>query len=63
MYFSKKFKEPTRVNIEEIESISSYFPIFIDEDQNSSLMATIKRGEMKKLVDSFQKDKKLGLDG
>jgi hypothetical protein len=26
-------------------------------------MATIKRGEMKKLVDSFQKDKKLGLDG
>jgi len=61
--FQIKIKESIRINIVEIVSLSSYFPRFTNEDQNLDLMAKVKKGDMEKLVDSFQKDKSLGPDG
>jgi len=39
------------------------FPSFDHEDQNDSLVEEIFKEELKDVLSSFQKDKKLGLEG
>jgi hypothetical protein len=62
-HFEKLCKEPFRVNIIEVVSLSSYLPRLINGDQNNSLMEEVSKETFKMVVHSFQRDKSHGLDG
>jgi hypothetical protein len=57
------FKAPNETNIAEIIHIASYFPRFVDEDENRLLMEEVTEDELKVVLHSFQKSKIPGPDG
>jgi hypothetical protein len=57
-----KGKETTKPNIVEVLKLITYFLGMVNEDVNEMLLEVSKE-ELKEILESFQKDKSLGLDG
>jgi hypothetical protein len=62
-YFQNPFKEDNHGTIDAIISLSNFFPIFMELEDNQSLMAEVGKEELLRTLESFQKDKSHGPDG
>ena len=62
-HFKQLFKAPLQATIEEVIRLAQMLPGFVDEGGNRDLMREVTEAELKKVMDSFQKDKSLGPDG
>jgi hypothetical protein len=62
-HFGNVYKEEYRVSIAEVVRMISFFPSFVNEVENSSLMMEVSKEEIQVVFHSFQKDKSTGLDG
>jgi hypothetical protein len=62
-HFKEIFKEPDRENLGEILKVVSYFPIFVNEEENNILYRPVTKEELMFVLSTFQKDKSPGLDG
>ena len=61
--FKKIYKAPDQVKLLEVIRIAQVFPAFVDEDDNLALMEEVSAGDLKALLQSFQKDKSPRPDG
>ena len=62
-HFKSLFKALAQVSIAEVIRTAQLFPRFVEEDDNLSLMEEVTKGELKEVLQSFQKDKSPGPDG
>ena len=62
-HFKKLYKEPIQSSLAKVIRIAQVFPRFVEEEDNLALMEEISEGEIKAILQSFQKDKILGLYG
>jgi hypothetical protein len=53
-------KKPDRENIAETMKLTSFFPIFVLEDNNQILMEEVSKDELQSILAFFKKDKSLG---
>jgi len=61
-YFHSLFKANQRASMANIVRMALYFPKFVGEDENISLLEEVTEDELKEVLHNFQKDKILGLD-
>jgi hypothetical protein len=62
-YFQSLFKVDQRVSMVDIVRMALFFPRFVGEDENISLIEEVTEEELKEVLHSFQKDKSPGPDG
>lgn len=58
-HFKGIFKEDNRVSIVEVVRVVIYFPSFVSEDDNASLVEVFSKDELQVVIHCFQKDKNL----
>lgn len=61
-HFQNIFKEDERVSIVDIVRMALFFSIFVNEEDNRSLMEEVIEEELKEVLHNFQKDKSLVSD-
>jgi hypothetical protein len=62
-HFKTLFKENQRVSIDAIIQLALFFPRFVEEEYNKSLMEEVYMEELKEVPFSFQKYKSPSLNG
>jgi hypothetical protein len=62
-YFQSLFKVDQRVSMVDIVRMDLFFPRFVGEDENKSLIEEVTEEELKEVLHNFQKDKIPGPDG
>eukprot|EP00253_Pinus_taeda_P019452 PITA_19452 len=62
-YFKNLFKQPEEATIAEVIRATQFFPRFIEEEGNDSIMAPVSKEEVEDILKSMQKDKSPGPDG
>jgi hypothetical protein len=62
-YFKDIYKEGDKINIVEVFRITSFFPIFVEEEFNENLMVPITKEELQIVVQIFQNEKIHGPNG
>ena len=62
-HFKKLYKAPVQASLVEVICIALVFPRFSDEEDNLALLEEVTDGELKAILQSFQKDKSSGPDG
>eukprot|EP01018_Ginkgo_biloba_P022058 Gb_03022 [translate_table: standard] len=62
-HFGKIFKAEERVSIAEVVRLTSFFPSFVNEAENLSLLKEVSKEEVQAVLHSLQKEKRPGPDG
>lgn len=56
-HFKSCYKADGRATIMEVTKITSYFPRFVEDEDNTSLLEEVTKEELQSVLHSFQKDK------
>jgi len=62
-YFKNLFKAPEEVSIVEVIRVTQFFPRFIEEEGNDSIMEPVSKEEVEDILKLMQKDKIPNPDG
>jgi hypothetical protein len=62
-HFQAIYIELERIMIKKILYLTSYFTSFVSKENNEMLMEEVFEEDLKTIMNSFQKDKSLCLDG
>jgi len=62
-YFSNLFREDSQANFVEFIKLSNSFPSFSNHKDNLKMLKEVGKEELQWKLQSFQRDKSLGLDG
>ena len=62
-FFKNLYKATEEISIAEVIRVAQFFPRFIEEEGNDSIMAPVTKEEVEDILKLMQKDKSPGPDG